>query len=132
MIVSILIFLSGVFQAVIESLHIKFYQSIFYRVICYNNSKRENWWNAAYSWKNKYKNGMTYRGRKSLSIFMVKFPIPSLFYSATDLFRMLSYLCIIFSIPLYNQIFEVWYFDFYFFLFIWNSSRILFKSIFVI
>lgn len=132
MITVVLIFISGLSQAIIESIHIKFYQSIFYRFICWKHQNRERWWNAAVSWKNKYKNGATHSGRKSITIMYIKFPIPSLFYSATDLFRFISFLSLIISIPFYSSMFGYWHHDFMLFFFIWNSTRILFKSIFLV
>lgn len=131
MISMILIFFSGMFFAAQESLGVNFYSSIFYRFICCNHQNREQWWNASLSWRNKYKSGHIYMGRKSFSLFSIKFNTPSLFYSASDLFKWLHIILILLSIPLYSSITSIFYLDFFVLLLIWNSSFIFFKSIFV-
>jgi hypothetical protein len=72
-----------------------------------------------------------YRGRKSFRLFSVKFPIPSLFFSAFDLFNTIHIITMLLSISLYTTIVSPFYVDFIILLLIWNSSFIFFKSIFV-
>lgn len=131
MISIILISISGMCLAVVESLGVMFYDSIFYKLICWKKEYREQWWNSSISWKNKYRNGLVYRGRKYFKFFYLKITIPSLFFSATDLFKYLHLLLIIASISLHSQIVDSFYFDFFLLFLIWNSSFIFFKSIFV-
>lgn len=131
MISIILITISGLCYAIQESLGILFYDSIFYRIICWKNEGREQWWNGSISWKNKYKNGLIYRGRKCFSIIGVKFQIPSMFFSATDLFKTIHAILLLLSISLYDQITDSFLLDFFILFLIWNSSMMFFKSIFV-
>ncbi len=131
MISIILIAISGMCFAVADSLGVLFYDSIFYRIICWKSQHREQWWNSSISWKNKYRNGLVYRGRKSFRLFSVKFPIPSLFFSAFDLFNTIHIITMLLSISLYTTIVSPFYVDFIILLLIWNSSFIFFKSIFV-
>ena len=131
MISVILISISGLCFAITECLGILFYNSIFYRLICWKNEKREQWWNASISWKNKYKSGLIYKGRKSFSFFGVKFHTPSMFFSATDLFKTIHVILLILSISLYKQITNSFLLDFFILFLIWNSSMMFFRSIFV-
>lgn len=131
MISILLICISGICYAVTECLGIMFYESIFYRFICWKNEHREQWWNGSVSWKNKYKNGLMYRGRKYFSFFNIKVYVPSMFFSATELFKTLHVIFILFSISLYKQITNSFLLDFFILFLIWNSSMMFFRSIFV-
>lgn len=54
----ILLFIAGISKAVMDTLNFHYDLSIF------ENFKKQNWWNPAISWMNKYKDGDISKGEK--------------------------------------------------------------------
>lgn len=85
-IVATLVILTQVSKAVQDKLQFHYYTSIFKKF------KNDNWWNPAFSWKNKYIDGNETKGRRKISILGIKVDYPVFLTDGWHFFGFLRFL----------------------------------------
>lgn len=100
MITLLMIFLAGIFDALIDKINFNFSTSIFSNI---KNQNIQNWFNPAISWTFKYKNNDPSQGEK----FLFSTTLLVCLTDGYHLFKTLLFLLLITSIFIYKPIFGI-------------------------